>query len=55
MEKSSCIVITQHQLDQLKSGDDSSALSLMARWGIATVGELKAIIDSGQYRIVDEN
>lgn len=55
MEKSGCLQITSHQLDLVKNGDYSSIKSIMASWGISSIDEIKAIIDSGQYQIVESN
>lgn len=54
MEKSACIRLTQHQLDLIRDGIFPATLNI-DNWDIEDFNELKALIDSGQYRIVDEN
>ncbi len=55
MEKSSCIELTQNQLDLINNGDLKILLEIMDKWTITSVDELKTVIDTGQYRLVDEN
>lgn len=55
MEKSGCIQLTETEFELIKNGSVRLLIPLMERWGIADFDELKALIDSGQYRLVDEN
>jgi hypothetical protein len=55
MEKSGCILLTKSQLDLIRSGVFPESLEAEQTWGISTFEDLKAMVDSGQYRIVEQN
>lgn len=55
MEKSGCMQLTEAELEFVKLGLVPPLVPLMETWGITNFDELKTLIDSGQYRLVDEN
>lgn len=55
MEKSGCVLLTQEQIDRIRNGVFPDDIPATEPWGITTISDLKAIVDTGQYRIVEQN
>jgi hypothetical protein len=60
MEKSGCLQLTREDYEVLKNVIESNATYLIKASAVLsgtglTVDELKAVLDSGEYRIVDAN